>query len=87
MRLTVCLLVMEYSSITRAQEEVRSLPAHLSLSTFFSATFSHIVHLFFYIFSLSCACLGENFVTRKVTRSVAQVHLKHRESVRIKIKI
>ena len=25
--------------------------------------------------------IGENFVTRKVTRSVAQIHLGHRESV------
>ena len=25
--------------------------------------------------------LGENFVTRKVTRSVAQIHLGHRQSV------
>ena len=34
---------------------------------------------------LSPYFLGENFVTRKVTRSVAQVHLGHRESVSLQL--
>lgn len=28
-----------------------------------------------------CVCVGETFVTRKVTRSVAQIHLGNMESV------
>ena len=35
----------------------------------------------------SLTCEGETFVTRKVTRSVAQIHLGHIQSVSLKTKL
>ena len=60
-----CTLVMDSCLIMKVHAEVIE-------STALSITF--IVYFVKFL-------IGENFVTRKVTRSVAQIHLGHRESV------
>ena len=94
-RLTTSLHVMECCSIMRALVEVttHSTPLHTTyhhtLHTITHSTPSHPHTLLAIIFSTPShshtlhTITGETFVTRKVTRSVAQIHLKHRESVSV----